>query len=196
MDILELIILLVLAFGGSIVKLFSKKKEDDGADVVSSEETPNTWYEEVFSELKDEAQEVFEELEDDFLPRAKTSDSTPTSATEQIKGATERFGAAEQRNSTRETLNGTIQDSCMSPSGKPSLEGESSLQDRDILSSSLEVKKSTLEVKKSSLVTKETDNAHFGDEIEENDINILDELSDAEEMRKAVIYHEILSTKF
>lgn len=166
MDFLEIIILLAITFGGSIIKFVSEKKKKQ---VIDSEPNPKQeddemkWiefleakgrkdddYEELFGEASEESfNEVSEDENDDFLPKAETSPAeTPTN---------ENFSAQS--------------------------EGSSSLQNRSPLSSSFQ------QVQKD-----EDEISDFIDENEEN--NILSDLSNADELKKAVIYQEILKPKF
>lgn len=166
MDFLEIIILLAITFGGSIIKFVSEKKKKQ---VIDSEPNPEQednemkWiefleakgrkdddYEEIFGEASEESfDEISEDENDDFLPKAETSPAeTPTN---------ENFSAQS--------------------------EGSSSLQNRSPLSSSFQ------QVQKD-----EDEISDFIDENEEN--NILSDLSNADELKKAVIYQEILKPKF
>lgn len=151
MDFLEIIILLAITFGGSIIKFVSEKKkkqviddEDPVNQIFGSEDegAENDDYEESFDE-------AFEDENDDFFPKAETSPAeTPTN---------ENFSAQS--------------------------EGSSSLQNRSPLSSSFQ------QVQKD-----EDEISDFIDENEEN--SILSDLSNADELKKAVIYQEILKPKF
>ena len=107
-------------------------------------------YEEIFGEASEESfDEISEDENDDFLPKAETSPAeTPTN---------ENFSAQS--------------------------EGSSSLQNRSPLSSSFQ------QVQKD-----EDEISDFIDENEEN--SILSDLSNADELKKAVIYQEILKPKF
>ena len=166
MDFLEIIILLAITFGGSIIKFVSEKKKKQ---VIDSEPNPEQkddemkWiefletkgrkdddYEEIFGEASEESfDDISEDENDDFLPKAETSPTeTPTN---------ENFSAQS--------------------------EGSSSLQNRSPLSSSFQ------QVQKD-----EDEISDFIDENEEN--NILSDLSNADELKKAVIYQEILKPKF
>lgn len=166
MDFLEIIILLAITFGGSIIKFVSEKKKKQ---VINDEPNPEQeddemkWiefleakgrkdddYEEIFGEASEESfDEISEDENDDFLPKAETSPAeTPTN---------ENFSAQS--------------------------EGSSSLQNRSPLSSSFQ------QVQKD-----EDEISDFIDENEEN--NILSDLSNADELKKAVIYQEILKPKF
>lgn len=166
MDFLEIIILLAITFGGSIIKFVSEKKKKQ---VIDSEPNPEQeddemkWiefleakgrkdddYEELFGEASEESfDEISEDENDDFLPKAETS------PVETITN--ENFSAQS--------------------------EGSSSLQNRSPLSSSFQ------QVQKD-----EDEISDFIDENEEN--SILSDLSNADELKKAVIYQEILKPKF
>ncbi|MBQ7946102.1 MAG: hypothetical protein IJ280_05255 [Bacteroidales bacterium] len=169
MDFLEIIILLAITFGGSIIKFVSEKKKKQVIDSESNpaqeeeEDDEMKWiefleakgkkdddYEEIFGEASEESfDEISENENDDFLPKAETSPAeTPTN---------EKFSARS--------------------------EGSSSLQNRSPLSSSFQ------QVQKD-----EDEISDFIDENEEN--NILSDLSNADELKKAVIYQEILKPKF
>ena len=166
MDFLEIIILLAITFGGSIIKFVSEKKKKQ---VIDSEPNPEQeddemkWieffeakgrkdddYEELFGEASEESfDEISEDENDDFLPKAETSPAeTPTN---------ENFSTQS--------------------------EGSSSLQNRSPLSGSFQ------QVQKD-----EDEISDFIDENEEN--SILSDLSNADELKKAVIYQEILKPKF
>lgn len=166
MDFLEIIILLAITFGGSIIKFVSEKKKKQVIDSESNpaqEDDEMKWmefleakgkkdddYEEIFGEASEESfDKISEDENDDFLPKAETSPAeTPTN---------ENFSAQS--------------------------EGSSSLQNRSPLSSSFQpVQKDEDEI------------SDFIDENEEN--NILSDLSDVDELKKAVIYQEILKPKF
>lgn len=166
MDFLEIIILLAITFGGSIIKFVSEKKKKQVIDSESNpaqEDDEMKWiefleakgkkdddYEEIFGEASEESfDEISEDENDDFFPKAETSPAeTPTN---------ENFSAQS--------------------------EGSSSLQNRSPLSSSFQ------QVQKD-----EDEISDFIDENEEN--NILSDLSNADELKKAVIYQEILKPKF
>lgn len=166
MDFLEIIILLAITFGGSIIKFVSEKKKKQSIDSEPNPEQEDgemKWiefleakgrkdddYEEIFGEASEESfDEISEDENDDFLPKAETSPAeTPTN---------ENFSAQS--------------------------EGSSSLQNRSPLSSSFQ------QVQKD-----EDEISDFIDENEEN--NILSDLSNADELKKAVIYQEILKPKF
>lgn len=166
MDFLEIIILLAITFGGSIIKFVSEKKKKQVIDSESNpaqEDDEMKWiefleakgkkdddYEEIFGEASEESfDEISEDENDDFFPKAETSPAeTP---------ANENFSAQS--------------------------EGSSSLQNRSPLSSSFQ------QVQKD-----EDEISDFIDENEEN--SILSDLSDADELKKAVIYQEILKPKF
>lgn len=166
MDFLEIIILLAITFGGSIIKFVSEKKKKQ---VIDSEPNPEQeddemkWiefleakgrkdddYEELFGEASEESfDEIPGDENDDFLPKAETSPAeTPRN---------ENFSAQS--------------------------EGSSSLQNRSPLSSSFQ-----------HLQKDEDEISDFIDENEEN--SILSDLSNADELKKAVIYQEILKPKF
>ena len=166
MDFLEIIILLAITFGGSIIKFVSEKKKKQ---VIDSEPNPEQeddemkWiefleakgkkdddYEEIFGEASEESfDEISEDENDDFFPKAETSPVETTT--------NENFSVQS--------------------------EGSSSLQNRSPLSSSFQ------QVQKD-----EDEISDFIDENEEN--NILSDLSNADELKKAVIYQEILKPKF
>lgn len=166
MDFLEIIILLAITFGGSIIKFVSEKKkkqvidsepnpeqEDDGMkwiEFLEAKGRKDDDFEEIFGEASEESfDEISEDENDDFLPKAETSPVETTT--------NENFSAQS--------------------------EGSSSLQNRSPLSSSFQ------QVQKD-----EDEISDFIDENEEN--NILSDLSNADELKKAVIYQEILKPKF
>ena len=166
MDFLEIIILLAITFGGSIIKFVSEKKKKQVIDSESNpaqEDDEMKWiefleakgrkdddYEEFFGEASEESfDEISEDENDDFLPKAETSPVETTT--------NENFSARS--------------------------EGSSSLQNRSPLSSSVQ--------------QEQKDEDEISDFIDENEENsILSDLSNADELKKAVIYQEILKPKF
>lgn len=181
MDIIEIIILLAITFGGSIIKFVTEKKkaqqenpEAAKTDEPSFKEILMKEFGSSFGENEDEGaeDEYFEQEADDFLPRAETTASH--SQTEPAQNLTETS---------------PIQTEPAEPPTKSKyFQPEKPASSSGLLSSLSTNLTSTLKIED-----------EISDSIEENDVcdpSIIDNLDDIDQWKKAVIYQEILSRKY
>lgn len=167
MDILEIIILLAITFGGSIIKFISEKKkvQQDNPDAPKTDDPSfkdilMKEFSSSFDENKDEGAEddYFENETDDFLPRAESPKPMPTP----------------------EPVPATpIVTPNVTPTTTKSVTTDSAVSLHNIIT-----------------VNKMED--EISDTIAESDLSsndILDDLNDIDQWKKAVIYQEILQRK-
>ncbi len=175
MDFLEVIILLALTFGGSIIKLISEKKKKQAIDEsMPSERKPHPlWKDILIQELEkmqgEETDKDFYEEDDkadDFLPKSEKPQKSEEKT--EIVTPTEAPTFSPEKESERTLTNGTML--------------TSTLRKETLLTSNLQ----------KNIQREEENNPGENEETNE----ILDDLSDIDGMKKAIIYHEILSPKF